>query len=60
MRYRIVTDSWDGLGAVMHEWYAHPWEAEAEMLKHGLSGWVQGFRDGCNRTYVRDWYRVES
>lgn len=56
--YRIVADSYDG-PRVLRERYAHPWEAELEMLKHCLSGWVQGFAPGSSRTYVRDWLRVD-
>lgn len=58
MKWRILSDGWDG-AYPLHGWYAHPWEAEQEMLKYGITGWVQGFRDGMNRTYLKDWYRVD-
>ena len=61
MRYRILhvisggSEYWYPIDIM----YAHPWEAELCMLKHGLRGWVQGFRDDCDRTYFRDWYKVD-
>ena len=58
MKWRIVTDAFDGL-AVLDGWYDHPWEAELEMQKHYLTGWIQGFKNGAGRTYARDWLRVE-
>lgn len=58
MRWRIVVDGWEG-PRVLREWYEHPWEAELEMLRHMLSGVVQGFRKGEHRTYTHDWLRVD-
>lgn len=50
MKYRLVF--WHSWGpSVGRTWYAHPWEAETQMLLHGLVGWVQRFKDGKNRVH---------